>query len=72
MGQVLQTWRIPWTEGPGRLESMGSQKSCTRRSDQTTTTHFTVYFTNTGGRKDQKYVTRNREKRCWATLKPLP
>ena len=21
------TWRIPWTEEPGRLQSMGSQKS---------------------------------------------
>ena len=26
---------IPWTEGPGRLQSMGSQKSRTRLSDST-------------------------------------
>ena len=29
--------RIPWTEKPGRLQSMGSQKSWTRLSDFT---HF--------------------------------
>ena len=23
----ILAWRIPWTEGPGRLRSMGSQKS---------------------------------------------
>ena len=56
MGQVLQTWKIPWTEGPGRLQSMGSQKSFTRLSDQTTPTHFTVYFTNTGGKKRPKIL----------------
>ena len=22
----IPAWRIPWTEGPGRLESMGSQE----------------------------------------------
>ena len=26
-------WRIPWTEEPGRLQSMGSQKSVTPLSD---------------------------------------
>ena len=26
-------WRIPWTEEPGRLQSMGSQKSRTRLID---------------------------------------
>ena len=29
-------WRIPWTEEPGRLQSMGSQKSQTWLSDWTT------------------------------------
>ena len=28
-------WRIPWTEEPGRLQSIGSQKSRTRLSDFT-------------------------------------
>ena len=27
-------WRISWTEEPGRLQSMGSQKSWTQPSDQ--------------------------------------
>ena len=29
----ILAWEIPWTEEPGRLESMGSQKSQTRLSD---------------------------------------
>ena len=32
-------WKIPWIEEPGRLQSMGSQKSQTRLSD------FTFPFT---------------------------
>ena len=30
-------WRIPWTEEPGGLQSIGSQKSQTQLSDLTTT-----------------------------------
>ena len=26
----ILAWEIPWTEEPGRLQSMGSQKSCTK------------------------------------------
>ena len=26
----ILTWRTPWTEKPGRLQSMGSQKSQTQ------------------------------------------
>ena len=29
----ILAWRIPWTEEPGGLQSMGSQKSRTRLSD---------------------------------------
>ena len=29
----ILTWKIPWTEEPGGLQSMGSQKNQTRRSD---------------------------------------
>ena len=29
-------WEFPWTEQPGGLQSMGSQKSQTRLKDQTT------------------------------------
>ena len=32
----ILAWRIPWTEEPGRLQSMG-HKSRTRLSDQTAT-----------------------------------
>ena len=33
-------WKIPWTEEPGGLQSMGSQKSRTWLSDFTFTCHF--------------------------------
>ena len=29
----ILAWRIPWTEGPGGQQPMGSQKSWTRFSD---------------------------------------
>ena len=32
----ILAWRIPWTEEPGRLQSVGSQKSQTQHSDYTT------------------------------------
>ena len=32
-------WKVPWTEEPGRLQSLGSQ-SRTRLSDFTFTFHF--------------------------------
>ena len=31
----ILAWRIPWTEEPGGLQSMGSQKSRTRLIDRT-------------------------------------
>ena len=30
---IILAWKIPWTEEPGQLQSMGSQKSRTRLSD---------------------------------------
>ena len=33
-------WRIPWTEEPGRLQSLGVAESQTRLSDFTFTFHF--------------------------------
>ena len=33
----ILVWRIPWTEEPGGLQSMGSQKSRTQLSDKITT-----------------------------------
>ena len=29
-GSSILAWKIPWTEEPGGLHSMGSQKSCNR------------------------------------------
>ena len=29
----ILAWKLPWTEEPGGLQSMGSQKSQTRLSD---------------------------------------
>ena len=33
-------WKIPWTEEPGRLQSMGSLRVRTRLSDFTVTFHL--------------------------------
>ena len=33
-------WKVPWTEEPGRLQSMGVTKSRTRLSDFTFAFHF--------------------------------
>ena len=30
---IILAWKIPWTEEPGQLQSMGSQKSRMRLSD---------------------------------------
>ena len=35
-------WKIPWTEEPGRLQSMGVSRSQTPLSDFTFTFHFHV------------------------------
>ena len=40
-------WKTPWTEEPGRLQSMGWQKSCTRLSD------FTKYLKTVNYIKDE-------------------
>ena len=36
----ILAWRIPWTEEPGGLQSMGVARSQTRLSDFTFTLHF--------------------------------
>ena len=33
-------WKIPWTEEPGKLQSMGSQRV---GQDRATSLHFTVH-----------------------------
>ena len=37
----ILAWKIPWTEEPGGLQSMGSQKSQTRLSAHTCKTEYT-------------------------------
>ena len=32
-------WEIPWTEEPGRLQSMGCQKSCTQNNNDSPEQH---------------------------------
>ena len=38
----ILAWKIPWTVKPGRLQSMGSQKSQTQLSEHTHTRTRTV------------------------------
>ena len=38
----ILAWEIPWTEAPGGLQCMGSQKSCTWLSDWTTIAYLPV------------------------------
>ena len=40
----MLAWAIPWTEEPGGLQSMGSQKSRTQLSTQTHWCHTAVHF----------------------------
>ena len=35
----ILAWEIPWTEDPGGLQSMGSQKSWTQLNDLTDPNH---------------------------------
>ena len=45
----ILAWEIPWTEEPGGLQSMGSQKSWTRikrHQSKWYTYHFTYLFLN--------------------------
>ena len=39
----ILAWEIPWTEEPGRLQSIGSQKSQTWQSNKTITTLLIYY-----------------------------
>ena len=42
----MLAWEIPWTEEPGGLQSMVSQKSWTRLSNYTTTTNIWTNYRN--------------------------
>ena len=41
----ILAWRIPWTEEPGRLQSIGSQR--VRLTEQLSTQHNTVHLAST-------------------------
>ena len=43
----ILVWEISWTEEPGGLQSMGSQKSWTRLNNWTTTTAKCIYLNAT-------------------------
>ena len=51
-GSSILSWEIPWTEEPGRLQSIGLQMICTQLSDQTST--HTKYI-----KLDHNYTVRN-------------
>ena len=36
----ILAWEIPWTKGPGELQSLGSQKTQTWLRDKTTTQNY--------------------------------
>jgi len=69
----ILVWEIPWTEEPGRLQSMGSQKSQTRLSkhdvQQTGTHTHTHTHTYTHTIKEHMYAcfTRDRALRSSGT-----
>ena len=43
---TIPAWEIPWTEEPGRLQSMGSQKSQTQLSTHAHTPELEVWSLN--------------------------
>ena len=51
----ILAWRVPWTEEPGRLQSVGSQKV---RHDRMTNTHthsmLNPHFIGKGGKPERK------------------
>ena len=40
----ILAWEISWTEEPGKLQSMGSQKGQAQLSDSTTAAKFMLLF----------------------------
>ena len=40
----ILSWKIPWTEGSGRLQSMGCQESWTQLSSETITSTVNVSY----------------------------
>ena len=40
----ILAWRIPWTEEPGRLQSMGSQESDTTKEKEKRDSFFKLFL----------------------------
>ena len=57
-------WKIPWTEEPGRLQSMGLQ-SQTRLSDFTLTFHFQALGEGKGNPLQCSCLENRRDGRAW-------
>ena len=52
----ILAWRIPWTEEPGRLQSMGSQSPMTKRLSTSHKGRFSLYFTILGNNFVRMFV----------------
>ena len=74
-------WRILWTEEPGNLQSMGSQKTrlsiaCTHTHTHThthTRIYINVFYSLIGGIQSRRWWQLGRLKDCagrWSTLRP--
>ena len=64
MHSSILAWRIPWIEEPGRLQSMGLQKSWTRLSDS----HFHFLHEMPGGDSRGHWGRRAREEQLEAQV----
>ena len=60
----ILAWKIPWTEGPGRLQSMGSL-SWIRLSDFTFTFHFSCIGEGNGNPVQCPYLENPRDRGAW-------
>ena len=58
-------WKIPWTEEPGRLQSMGSLKSRVRMSDFTFTFHFHALECMNGNPLQYSCLENPRDRGAW-------
>ena len=64
----ILAWRIPWTEEPGKLQSMRSQRVWTRMGDQHTHTHTHTRAracTHASSWTHDSLHTRNQLGPCW-------
>ena len=61
----ILAWKIPWTEEPGGLQSIGSQRDMTEHTHTHTHTYYPDTITRQGYHKARKlYVNIPDEHRC--------